>query len=467
MSTSAMTTSAMSTSTPRLPRNFTFGTATASYQIEGAVHEDGRGISIWDTFSHTPGKVANGDTGDVACDHYHRYASDVELMSELGIDAYRFSIAWPRIQPLGSGAFNARGFAFYDRLVDELLANEITPMATLYHWDLPQPLEDLGGWTNRDVCERFVEYAVAVQDHLGDRVQTWLTHNEPWVVSMLGYAMGVHAPGRTETDGALAAAHHVLLSHGMAVRAMRESRHPDQKIGITLNLTHVSPASDSAEDRHAADLGMMFANTLFTDPVLAGRYPELARETYGHLSDFSFIQDGDLEITSTPIDHFGINYYTPQYAKAKPSDTPQETLQDLPLEDASPADCERTDMGWMVEADGLRRLLVWLHETYPGMPTIVITENGRACADVVENGQVHDPDRSRYITDHVAAVAQAVAEGVDVSGYYCWSLLDNFEWAEGYAKRFGLVHVDYETQRRTPKDSFYAYRQLVQQYRNG
>lgn len=449
-----------------LPKDFIFGTATASYQIEGAVHEDGRGASIWDTFSHTEGKVVGGDTGDVACDHYHRVAEDLSLMSELGVDAYRFSIAWPRIQPLGSGDFNEPGFAFYDRLVDDLLAEGIEPMATLYHWDLPQPLEDLGGWMNRDITERFVEYAVAVQERFGDRVKNWLTHNEPWVASMNGYATGVHAPGRKETDGALAAGHHILLSHGLAVREMRKSRHEDQQLGITLNLTHCSPASDSEADRHAAELGTMFNNRIFTDPVLSGTYPELAREAWGHLSDFSFIHDGDLKICHEPIDHFGINYYSPAYLRADPQPELQTTLEDLPIDDASPVDADRSAMGWMVEADGLRRLLVWLTETYPEMPPMVITENGRACDDVLEDGAVHDPERVSYVYDHVAAVAQAVAEGARVTGYFCWSFMDNFEWAEGYGKRFGITYVDYETQQRIPKDSFRAYAALVARHKS-
>ncbi|AKU17470.1 GH1 family beta-glucosidase [Luteipulveratus mongoliensis] len=450
-----------------LPKGFELGVATASYQIEGAIAADGRGPSIWDTFSHTPGKVAGGDNGDVACDHYHRYPEDVQLMADLGVDSYRLSVAWPRIQPTGKGPANEEGLAFYDRLVDALLDKGIAPAITLYHWDLPQPLEDAGGWRVRDTAERFAEYSEIVHAHLSDRVTRWITLNEPYCSSILGYGNGRHAPGAQEGDGALAAAHHLLLGHGLAIERLRASGSgsPDQQLGITLNLQPVASVTDSADDRAAADRSLLAANRLFTDPVLAGTYPELARTVYSGLTDFSWIQDGDLETISAPLDFLGVNYYFPSNVVAADYDEPdpaRRTAADLAFKEVIADGEERTEMGWPVDSDGLRRLLRWLHDTYPTLPPVYITENGRACDDVVaSNGHVHDPDRVRYLEDHLRAVVAATHEGVDVRGYYCWSLLDNFEWAEGYARRFGLVYVDYETQQRIPKSSFEWYRRLI------
>jgi beta-glucosidase len=448
-----------------LPRDFELGVATASYQIEGAVHEGGRGPSIWDTFSHTPGRVQGGDTGDIACDHYHRYKQDVALMDDLGIDSYRFSVAWPRVQPEGRGVANLEGLAFYDRLVDSLLEKGIVPAATLYHWDLPQALEDVGGWRNRDTAQRFAEYAALVHDHLGDRVQRWITLNEPWCSSFLGYASGRHAPGVQSGEGALAAAHHLLLGHGLAVAALRADAREGQQVGITLNLQPVSAATDSPSDVAASERALLQANLLFTDPVLAGQYPALARQTYGGLTDFGYLHDGDLATIAAPLDFLGVNYYFPSKVRAAPhaqDDPALRTADDLGTEDVISPDAELTTMGWPVEAAGLTRLLEWLRDTYPGLPPILITENGRACDDVVTpDGQVDDPDRVRYLDAHLRAVVDAVDAGVDVRGYYCWSLMDNFEWAEGYAKRFGLVHIDYATQQRTPKTSFGWFRSLV------
>jgi beta-glucosidase len=448
-----------------LPRGFQLGVATAAYQIEGAVNEDGRGLSIWDTFSHTPGRIVDGDNGDVACDHYHRYADDVALMSDLGVDSYRFSVAWPRIQPQGRGAGNQAGLAFYDRLVDSLLEQGIAPAATLYHWDLPQALEDEGGWRNRDTAQRFAEYAALVHDHLGDRVQRWITLNEPWCSSFLGYASGRHAPGVREGEGALAAAHHLLLGHGLAVAALRADARPGQEVGITLNLQPVSAATSAPEDVAASQRALLRANLLFTDPVLEGRYPELARQTYAALTDFGYLHDGDLTTIAAPLDFLGVNYYFPSRVRAVPyvqNDPALRTADDLGTEDVVTADEELTTMGWPVESAGLTRLLEWLRDTYPTLPPIYITENGRACDDVVgPDAQVNDPDRVRYLDGHLRAVADAIDAGVDVRGYYCWSLMDNFEWAEGYAKRFGLVHVDYATQQRIPKASFKWFRSLI------
>jgi beta-glucosidase len=451
-----------------LPRGFELGVATAAYQIEGAVNEGGRGRSIWDTFSHTPGRVKGGDTGDIACDHYHRYAQDVRLMGDLGIDSYRFSVAWPRIQPEGHGAPNPAGLAFYDRLVDALLAQGITPAVTLYHWDLPQALEDRGGWLDRDTAQRFADYEALVHDHLGDRVRRWITLNEPWCSSFLGYASGRHAPGAHKGEGALAAAHHLLLGHGLATAALRADAvdgGDGEQVGVTLNLQPVTAATSSARDVAAADRALLKANLLFTDPVLAGRYPGLARTTYAALTDFGYLQDGDLATIAAPLDFLGVNYYFPSTVRAAPyvqDDPARRTADDLGTAEAVTPGEELTAMGWPIEPAGLTRLLGWLKDTYADLPPIYITENGRACEDVVSpDGQVDDPDRVRYLSGHLRAVADAIEAGVDVRGYYCWSLMDNFEWAEGYAKRFGLVHVDYATQKRTPKASFEWYRALI------
>jgi beta-glucosidase len=448
----------------RLPAGFELGVAMASYQIEGAVDEGGRGMSIWDTFSHTPGKVARGDTGDIACDHYHRYREDVALMADLGVDAYRLSVAWPRVQPDGRGGVNQPGVDFYSRLVDQLLDNGITPLVTLYHWDLPQPLEDAGGWPERDTAYRFADYARLVQDALGDRVRRWITLNEPYCSSVLGYGTGRHAPGITDTHSALSAAHHLLLGHGLAVTAMREADR-DASYGITLNLEPVSPLSDSDADREAAARSELLSNRIYTDPVLRGSYPEEeARAVWGAASDFSFLRDEDLGTASVDLDFLGVNYYFPARVRAVPHQEPDPALRivdDLGVLSPIRPDDEVTEMGWPVDADGIRRLLVWLHETYPGLPPVYITENGRASADVPEDGAVEDPERIGYLEGHLGAVLQAVESGVDVRGYFVWSLLDNFEWAAGYAKRFGLVHVDYETQRRTPKASYAWYREVL------
>jgi beta-galactosidase len=448
-----------------LPRGFELGVATAAYQIEGAVNEGGRGLSIWDTFSHTPGRTAGGDNGDIACDHYHRFADDVRLMGDLGVDSYRFSVAWPRIQPEGRGVANPEGLAFYDRLVDSLLEEGIAPALTLYHWDLPQALEDGGGWRNRDTAQRFAEYVALVHDHLGDRVQRWITLNEPWCSSFLGYASGRHAPGAHEGQGALAAAHHLLLGHGLAVAALRADAREGQQVGITLNLQPVSAATSSPEDVAASQRALLRANLLFTDPVLKGRYPDLARPTYAALTDFGYLHDGDLATIAAPLDFLGVNYYFPSRVRAAPymqDDPALRTADDLGTEDVLTPGEELTAMGWPVEAAGLTRLLQWLRDTYPTLPPIYITENGRACDDVVSaDGAVDDPGRVRYLDSHIRAVADAIDTGVDVRGYYCWSLMDNFEWAEGYAKRFGLVHVDYATQQRTPKASFSWFRSLI------
>ncbi|MGH3095396.1 MAG: GH1 family beta-glucosidase [Streptosporangiales bacterium] len=450
----------VTTDFPSFPEGFLWGAATASYQIEGAVDEDGRGPSIWDTFTHTPGNVANGDTGDVACDHYHRYAEDVALIRDLGLGAYRFSIAWPRIQPHGKGPVNPAGLDFYSRLVDALLEAGVVPCATLYHWDLPQALEDAGGWRVRDTAERFAEYAALVHGALGDRVPLWITLNEPYCTAFTGYAEGRHAPGAREGHGALAAAHHLMVAHGLAMRAMRAGRHGDERFGIALNLNPVVPATGSQADADAAQRAELLSNRVFTDPVLAGRYPAGERELWGELTDFGFRRDGDLALAAEPLDFLGVNNYHPMYAKHAPTsdtDPTRRAATDIDVLPNPPAELDRTAMGWPVEADGLRRLLGWLAATYPELPPVYITENGAAYPDAVVDGTVDDQERIRYLDAHLRAVRAAIDDGVDVRGYFCWSLLDNFEWSFGFSKRFGLVYVDYPTQRRISKTSYRWY----------
>ncbi|MEU6237009.1 GH1 family beta-glucosidase [Kitasatospora sp. NPDC047058] len=464
----------MTEHTPPLvfPADFVWGTATAAYQIEGAATEDGRTPSIWDTFSRTPGKVRNGDTGDVATDHYHRYPDDIALMAELGLPAYRFSLAWPRIRPGGSGPANKAGLDFYDRLVDELLAHGIAPVATLYHWDLPQELEDDGGWTDRATADRFAEYAALAAGRLGDRVATWTTLNEPWCSAFLGYGSGVHAPGRSDPAAALTAHHHLLLAHGLAVGALRAELPGTARVSLTLNLAAVRPLTDVPADREAARRIDGLANRIFLDPVFHGRYPADVLADTAHVTDWSFVRDGDLAEISRPLDSLGINYYTPTVVAA---DEPggRTLRQDghgggersaWPADDGIrflPAEGERTAMGWPVDADGLYELLTRLRDELPGLP-LLVTENGAAYDDYSDPaGAVHDPERIAYLHAHLTAVHRAIADGAPVRGYFLWSLLDNFEWAYGYGKRFGIVHVDFASQRRTPKDSARWYADVV------
>jgi beta-glucosidase len=444
----------------RFPPDFLWGAATAAYQIEGAVAHGGRSPSIWDAFSRRPGAIVNGDTGDVACDHYHRYRDDVALMSSLGLRSYRFSVAWPRVQPGGRGPASAAGLDFYRRLVDELLARDIAPWITLYHWDLPQDLEDAGGWPNRDTAGRFAEYAAIVHDALGDRVRWWTTLNEPWVSAFLGYAAGIHAPGRTEPAAALAASHHLLLGHGLAASAIRESR-ADAEVGITLNLGAVSPATDAAADRDAARRIDGLANRLFLDPLLRGSYPADVLTDLAAVSDFGFVRPGDLEVISAPLDLLGINYYRPAVV-AGGSNVPDESAASAwpgsehvrHVGSGAPT----TAMGWEIDPDGLLHTLRMVADSYPPTP-LYITENGAAFDDKVgPDGEVDDPDRVDYYATHLRACHEAIEAGIPLRGYFSWSLLDNFEWAYGYDKRFGLIYVDYATQQRIPKSSarFYA-----------
>jgi beta-glucosidase len=437
------------------PEGFAWGTATASYQIEGAVGEDGRRPSIWDTFSHTPGRVLGGDTGDVADDHYHRYRDDVALMADLGVTHYRFSLAWPRIQPDGRGAVNEKGLDFYRRLVDELLARDIEPWVTLYHWDLPQVLEDAGGWPVRDTAERFAEYATLVHDRLRDRVRCWTTLNEPWCSAFLGYGAGVHAPGRREPAAALAAAHHLMLGHGLAVAAMRESD-PDASYGITLILAPVDPATDSPADVDAARRVDAVSNRVFLDPLLRGRYPEDLRRDVAAVSDLSFVRDGDEATIGVPLDVLGVNYYFRGVVRAgddpEPADDSRAWVGSPHVRRVSRG-LPTTAMGWEIDPAGLYDILTRVQREYGPIP-LYVTENGAAFADEVQaDGSIPDLDRIAYLDGHFREALRAVRDGVDLRGYFVWSLLDNFEWALGYSRRFGLVHVDYETLRRTPKES--------------
>ena len=443
------------------PRSFVWGTATSSYQIEGAVHEDGRGESIWDRFSHTPGRIEDGSTGDVACDHYHRWREDIALMKELGLQAYRFSIAWPRILPAGRGQVNQAGIDFYSRLVDGLLEAGITPFPTLYHWDLPQQLQDAGGWPARATAEAFVEYADVISRALGDRIKYWITHNEPWCASMLSYQIGEHAPGWNDWPAALAAAHHLLLSHGWAVPALRENSR-GAEVGITLNFTPAYPASSSDEDLAATRHFDGYFNRWFADPVFRGTYPDDMVAAYiseGHLPSAGpgYVQGGDMEAIAVPIDFLGVNYYSRAIAGGA-----SEGAEALLFEEGPEVPgAEYTEMGWEVFPQGLHDLLVRLHADY-SPAKLYITENGASYSDGPgDDGRVHDERRLRYLRDHFAAAKKAIDEGVPLAGYFVWSLLDNYEWAKGYTQRFGIVWVDYETQRRIPKDSALWYRQVI------
>ncbi|MFG3309810.1 GH1 family beta-glucosidase [Streptomyces wuyuanensis] len=445
------------------PPSFTWGTATAAYQIEGAATLDGRTPSIWDTYSRTPGRVRNGDTGDVATDHYHRWREDVAIMADLGVGAYRFSLAWPRVQPTGRGPSVQKGLDFYRRLTDALLEKNIQPVATLYHWDLPQELEDAGGWPERATAERFAEYAGLAAEALGDRVRTWITLNEPWCSAFLGYASGVHAPGRTDPVAALRAAHHLNLGHGKAVQALRANLPADAQVSVTLNIHHVRPRSGAEEDVDAARRIDALANRVFTGPMLQGAYPEdLLRDT-ASLTDWSFVKDGDLKEIAQPLDFLGVNYYTPTLVSGGAAETshgsdghgnsahsPWPGADDVSFH-LPPG--STTAMGWAVDPTGLYDLLVRLKDDFPQLP-LMITENGAAFDDYVNpEGEVNDPDRIAYLQGHLAAVHRAIEAGADVRGYFLWSLLDNFEWGYGYSKRFGAVYVDYPTGKRIPKAS--------------
>jgi len=441
-----------------MTHSFMWGAGTAAFQIEGATKEDDRGESIWDRFASVAGNVVAGDTGDPACDHYHRWRTDVDLIQELGLQGYRFSVAWPRIQPEGRGPANQKGLDFYRRLAETLRDRGIHPLATIYHWDLPQALEDEGGWGSRDVVARFVEYAQLVLDGLEGVVDDWITHNEPWVTAFLGYAYGSKAPGARDWPAAVRASHHALLAHGIVVREFRAAGRTG-RIGITLDLTVANPASDSPADREAARRLDGHHNRWFLDAVFRGSYPEDMVELYEQrLGLLDAIRDGDLETIAQPLDFLGVNFYRPNLVAAGDAD-PVLGLREVDQRR------EVTAMGWPIVPEALTELLVRIKRDYGDLP-LLVTENGAAFDDEVDGDVVDDERRIDYLRRHIEAIDQAREQGVDVRGYYVWSLLDNFEWEWGYGKRFGLVYVDYPTQRRIPKRSALWYRDLIAS-RNG
>lgn len=441
----------------QFPNGFLWGASTSAYQVEGAAHEDGRGPSIWDVFSRTPGKITHGDTGDIACDQYHRLDDDLDLLAQLGIRAYRFSVAWPRIQADGRGTANQLGLDFYQRMVDGLLARNITPMLTLYHWDLPQALQETGGWTNRETADRFSDYVDIIYRALGDRVPFWTTLNEPWCSAFVGHLEGRHAPGIQDEVAALAASHHLLLAHGRAVQTLRAAGARDS-VGITLNLAWNVPASADPRDIAAAQRVDGNQNRLFLDPLFRGSYPQDMLEHYRPISDFGFVRDGDLDIIASPIDFLGVNYYERHVIQDDPQNTELGAMT-LPLEGPVTAG------GIGIDPDGLRELLVRVHREYTTIP-LYVTESGAAFDDYLNpEGNVTDEERVAYLDQHFHAVHEAIQRGADVRGYFVWSFLDNFEWANGYSKRFGLVYVEYASQRRVPKQSAYWFRDVIT--RNG
>ncbi|GCE22667.1 GH1 family beta-glucosidase [Dictyobacter kobayashii] len=442
------------------PRDFIWGAATASYQIEGATHEDGRGTSIWDTFAATPGKVYLGHNGDVADDHYHRMPQDVELMSGLGLDAYRFSVAWPRILPQGRGEVNQPGLDFYDRLVDTLLAKGITPFATLYHWDLPQILEDAGGWTNRETAYAFADYAEIVARRLGDRVAGWITLNEPWCSAYLGYGNGAHAPGIQNRQAALDASHHLLLAHGLAVPRIRSVIAPEKQVGITLNVYPVYAEDERPETLRDVALADAFSNRWFLDPLFKGHYTE------NFFADMGLnappIQNDDLATISVPIDFLGINLYSRHLVRG----SEQKPLADAVVGVSPVPEACYTDMAWEIYPTGLKDMLVRLHKDYPSIKALYVTENGAAFSDSWDGKSevVSDPRRVTFLQEYITAAGEAIQAGAPLKGYFVWSLMDNYEWAEGYRKRFGVVFVDYTSQKRIPKESVLWYSSLIKEH---
>ncbi|WP_396446238.1 GH1 family beta-glucosidase [Actinomadura sp.] len=435
---------------------FAWGAATSAYQVEGAVAEDGRAPSIWDAFCRVPGAIAGGDTGDVACDHYHRWPEDVALMKALGLRAYRFSIAWPRVLPAGDGPVNPAGLAFYDRLVDALLEAGIEPHATLYHWDLPQALQDRGGWPSRDTAERFAEYAAVAAGALGDRVASWATLNEPICAAWIGHLQGAMAPGVADIRAAVPASYHLMLAHGLGAQAVRAAA-PDARVGIVHLLTDCEPGSDRDEDAAAAHREDGHHNRWWLDPVFGRGLPADMIEAYGVEPP---VRAGDLEAIAAPLDWLGVNYYRRSVIVADPGGPPPGTRQ------ITPPGTPRTGMDWEIHPDRLEKILVRVAREY-APPSVMVTENGSAYADTVTpDGAVHDAERTAYLEAHLAACASAIRAGVPLDGYFAWSLLDNFEWAYGYAQRFGLVHVDFATQRRVVKDSGHRYAEIIRAHRD-
>lgn len=441
------------------PANFLWGAATAAYQIEGAASVDGRGSSIWDDFAATPGKTHQGDSGAVAANHYYLIDEDTDLMRQLGLSTYRFSISWPRILPQGRGAVNAAGLDFYERLVDTLLAKGITPFATLYHWDLPSTLENAGGWVNRDTAYAFADYAEIVTKRLGDRVAGWITLNEPWCSAYLGYGIGIHAPGKRDRQAAMDAGHNLLLAHGLAVPRIRANVDAQTQVGVTLNVTQVYPADDRPETRRDVALAESFSNGWFLDPLFRGQYPTNFFANLGLVEPP--IQENDFAIISTPIDFLGINYYSRQVVRGAATQPLADGCQHV---SPVPEGCY-TDMAWEIYPQGLKDFLVNVHQQYQ-IPHIYVTENGAAFKDQWDGkDEVSDPRRVDYLRDHIAGLAEAIEQGVPLHGYFVWSLMDNFEWAEGYSKRFGIVYVDYPTQTRVIKESGHWYAALMEAHR--
>lgn len=441
------------------PADFAWGVATAAYQIEGAVHEGGRGVSIWDTFARTPGKVFRGDTGDIACDHYHRWEADLDLLVELGVPAYRLSLAWPRLQPDADGELNPEGVRFYRELLTGLRDRGIRPYVTLYHWDLPQVLEDRGGWTVRETAERFADYARRTVEALGDLASDWITLNEPWCSAFLGYGYGPHAPGRTDIRAAVAAAHHLNLAHGLALREIREVA-PDAKVGITNIVTDVVPATDSGADLAAADRLDAVSNRVFLDPVYLGAYGAGVHAVLDPYGLAELVQDGDLATIAQPVDFAGINHYQRVIAR----DTPVDPAHPFGFAE-TPAEPATTSFGWSVIPDSLHAVLTRVARDYTELP-LYITESGASFDDYVDpEGGIDDAERIEYLAGYFDAAGRAIRDGVNLAGYFVWSLLDNYEWGEGYSKRFGLVYVDYRTQERLPKASAHWYRALLARHR--
>ncbi|MYL18803.1 beta-glucosidase [Halobacillus litoralis] len=443
-------------STIQFPEQLKWGAATASYQIEGAAKEGGRTPSIWDVFAHTPGNVKNRDHGDDACNSYHMYKEDVQHLKDLGVDLYRFSISWSRVLPDGTGELNEEGVAYYRHLIDELLENGIEPMITLYHWDLPQVLQETGGWENRDTTDAFLSYAEAMFQAFGGQVKKWLTINEPWCASFLSNYIGVHAPGKTSLQAAVDVSHHLLLAHGKAVQSFRRLV-PDGEIGYAPNVGWLEPFTPDEKDVEACRRGMMWQKEWFMDPVFKGTYPETLKDIFAEQNAVLRMEEGDLDIISQPIDLMGINYYTGSIGRYK-EDGGMFQVEEIPVDD------RRTDIDWPIYAEGFYKTLKDLHETY-GDVQLYITENG-ACYNhgVEEDGKVHDQERIEYLKQHLTSLSRAIEAGVPITGYIVWSLLDNFEWAEGYDKRFGIIHVNFDTFERTRKDSYYWYKETVENH---
>lgn len=450
------------------PPNFRWGVATSAFQIEGATKVDGRGETNWDEFCRQPGKVLNGDTGDIACDHYHRFPEDIKIMQDLGIKNYRFSFAWSRMFPNGQNDRNEKGFEFYDRLIDSLLAADISPLPTIFHWDLPLALQHKGGFANREITKYFADYSASVVEHFGDRLKTWITINEPWVITWLGYFAGVMAPGIKDLSQAIASAHHTALAHGMADRAMRAVR-SDLKIGLNVNLgMPLANGPQTTESLNAIELIDAQFNQWWINALVHGQYPQILVDEYGE-NLTKVVLPGDMDIVKTKPDFLAINYYRDEFVKPSHSAPMLSSNSPFPfdihVDMTPPPDLEFTDFNWPITSNGFTNMLVRLHRDWPEIPEFMVTENG--CSyhdDPNENGQINDHRRVKFFSDHIEALGNALKQGVPISGYYTWSLLDNFEWASGYKERFGLVYVDFETLKRTPKLSAYAYRDLIKKY---